>query len=266
LIGFVPERTARAEEPFRFRGKSPRRTSSPELATISASECIIKFFCRLNCELRLNASVGTAGKLTEIYHITHVDNLRAILRAGGLHSDRQAQDLQCTRIGHQHIKARRLNRRVPLAPGGTVGDYVPFYFAPRSPMLYAINGGYVEGYQGGQEPVLHLRSSAEAVNDAGLRWVFTEGHAEIAYSDFFGDLADLDKVDWDVMKSRYWNDTNEDPDRKRRRQAEFLVHQFFPWRLVSYIGVYDQSTRKKMIEILGNEGPDVGIEKGWYYW
>jgi hypothetical protein len=29
--------------------------------------------------------------------------------------------------------------------------------------------------------------------------------------------------------------------------------------------VYDQSTRKKVIEILGNEGPDVGIEKGWYY-
>ena len=204
-------------------------------------------------------------ELTDIYHITHLENLPAVLRAGGLHCDREAQNLKCTRIGHQHIQARRLNRRVPQPPGGTVGDYVPFYFAPRSPMLYAINGGFVEGYQGGQEPVIHLRSSAEAVNDAGLRWVFTEGHAEIAYTDFFDNLADLDKVDWRVMDSRYWNDTDEDPDRKRRRQAEFLVHQFFPWHLVSYIGVYDQSVREKVAKIVGNNGPAVGVEGGWYY-
>jgi len=132
-------------------------------------------------------------------------------------------------------------------------------------MLYAINGGYVDGYVGGQKPVLHLRSSAEAVDRAALPWVFTEGHAEIAYTDFFNELRDLNKVDWQVMNSRYWNDTDEDPDRKRRRQAEFLVYQFFPWRLVSYIGVYDQSVKEKAVKILGNDGPNVGIEKGWYY-
>ena len=177
--------------------------------------------------------------MTRIYHITHVGNLPGIIAEGGIHCDRVAQTKQHSRIGHQHIKIRRLARRVPLAPHGTLGDYVPFYFAPRSPMLYAIAGGFVEGHDEGQESVIYLVSSAEAVDTAGLQWVFTEGHAEIAYTDFFDDLRHLSKVDWDLMKAKYWRDTDEDPDRKRRRQAEFLVHQLFPWNIVECIGVYN---------------------------
>ena len=88
-------------------------------------------------------------------------------------------------------------------------------------MLYVISRGGVEGYTDGQEPVIHLRSTAEAVKKAGLSWVFTEGHADMGYTDFFDDLKDLDKIDWDLMQARYWHDTNNDPDRTRRRQAEF---------------------------------------------
>ena len=89
-------------------------------------------------------------------------------------------------------------------------------------MLFAISRGAVEGYAEGQNPVIYLCSTVETVQQARLRWVFTEGHADMDYTDFFDDLKDLDKVDWALMKQRYWNDTNDDPDRKRRRQAEFL--------------------------------------------
>jgi hypothetical protein len=200
-----------------------------------------------------------------IYHITHVNNLQGIIAEGGLHCDRAAQDLKSVNIGHQHIKQRRLNRPVPLPPGGTVGEYVPFYFAPRSPMLYVINRGGVEGYAEGQRPVIYLRSTVEAVEEAGLCWVFTEGHADMDFTDFFNDLKDLDKVDWPLMQSRYWHDTNDGPDRKRRRQAEFLVHNFFPWELVSYIGVYDRSIAETVGEIIKGGSPAVGIQRGWYY-
>jgi hypothetical protein len=203
--------------------------------------------------------------VTAIYHITHINNLRGIVEGNGLHCDRTAQALHSVNIGHQHIKARRLNRVVPLPPGGTVGDYVPFYFAPRSPMLYAINGGRVEGYNDGQRPVVYLCSTVEAVNQAGLQWVFTEGHAEIAYTDFFNDLADLDKVDWSVMKLKYWADTNDYPDRKRKRQAEFLVRNFFSWSLISYIGVFDQSISQSVTGLIKSNVPQIGIQRGWYY-
>lgn len=134
-------------------------------------------------------------------------------------------------------------------------------------MLYSIHGGFVEQYREGQRPVIHLTSSAESVAAAGLAFTFTEGHAELAYSSFYEDLAELDKVDWQVMKSKWWNDTVEDMDRKRRRQAEFLVHDFFPWELVSRIGVIDSGVAEQVNEILQGAAhrPTVAVERSWYY-
>lgn len=155
-----------------------------------------------------------------------------------------------------------------MAPGGCVGDYVPFYFAPRSPMLYAIHKGFVEGYNSGQSEVVHLVSSAEMVDEAGLHWVFSDGHAEMApLTAFYNSLEHLDKIDWDVMKSIYWNDTDADPDRKRRRQAEFLVHNFFPWELITSIGVNDRTTAIHVNKALekASHKPAVSAETSWYY-
>ncbi len=132
-------------------------------------------------------------------------------------------------------------------------------------MLYVISRGGVEGYAEGQQPVIYLQSTAEKVDEAGLNWVFTEGHADMGYTDFFDDFRDLTEVDWPLMKERYWHDTNDDPDRKRKRQAEFLVHQFFPWELVSYVGVYDRSVAERVSAIIGEEMPEIGIQPDWYY-
>jgi hypothetical protein len=134
-------------------------------------------------------------------------------------------------------------------------------------MLYSIHGGYVEQYREGQRPVVHLTSSAESIMAAGLAFTFTDGHAELAYSSFYEDLADLDKVDWQVMKSKWWNDTVEDMDRKRRRQAEFLVHDFFPWELVTKIGVIDDGVAEQANTILQGAAhfPTVVVEGSWYY-
>ncbi len=166
--------------------------------------------------------------MTAIYHITHLRNLPNIINDGGLWCDQvvMQRKLAYVSIAHQHIKDRRARKAVPGAPGGKLADYVPFYFAPRSPMLYAINMGNVQDYADGQRPIVHLVSSAEAVQVAGLPFTFTDGHAEMDISRFFTDLHDLDKVDWEMMQAKYWNDTLQDGDRKRRRQAEFLVHQF----------------------------------------
>jgi len=207
--------------------------------------------------------------VTDIFHITHVRNLEPIIQHGGLYCDRMRAEQQLASVGiaHNHIKERRARRRVPTCWRGTLADYVPFYFAPRSPMLYSIHGGYVEQYREGQRPVVHLASSAESIAAAGLAFTFTEGHAELAYSSFYDDLADLDKVDWQVMKSRWWNDTVEDMDRKRRRQAEFLVHGFVPWELVTKIGVIDDGVAEEVNEILrrGVHRPTVVVKGSWYY-
>ncbi len=200
-----------------------------------------------------------------IYHITPVDNLPGIIKKGGLYCDRDAKKIEFVSIGHKHIKERRENKKVPKGAGGAVSDYIPFYFAPRSPMLYVIHRGGVDGYSGGQTPIVHLCSSTEAVVKACLDFVFTEGQAAMSYTDFFDDLNDLSKIDWPLMQSRYWNDSDDDPDRCRRRQAEFLVHTFFPWKLVSEIGVCNTATAQKVHEILNGNKPPVTVRQGWYY-
>lgn len=91
-------------------------------------------------------------------------------------------------------------------------------------MLFALHKGYVEGYDQGQTPVVHLVSSVERIRATGHRFVFTDGHATMAFTRFFDEIRHLDQVDWPLMQETYWNDTDEDPDRKRRRQAEFLVY------------------------------------------
>lgn len=130
-------------------------------------------------------------------------------------------------------------------------------------MLYSIHGGYVEQYRDGQRPVVHLVTSAEAVGAAGLAFTFSEGHSEMAYSVFYEDLADLAKIDWVVMRSTWWNDTLENMDRKRRRQAEFLVHEFLPWTLVRKIGVIDTAMADDVNLILENatHRPQVAVER-----
>jgi hypothetical protein len=135
-------------------------------------------------------------------------------------------------------------------------------------MLYAIHKGFVDGYDRGQSEIVHLVSSVEAVGKADLRWVFTDGHAEMApLTEFYDNLRHLDQIDWEIMEATYWHDTDEDPDRKRRRQAEYLVRDFFPWKLVASVGVHNQTIADRVREILENvkHKPDVQITRGWYY-
>lgn len=42
------------------------------------------------------------------------------------------------------------------------------------------------------------------------------------------------------MKDQYWGNTDDDGDRKRRRMAEFLVRDFFPFNLVTGIAAYSE--------------------------
>lgn len=207
---------------------------------------------------------------TPIYHITHINNLTSILKSGGLIANGRLrrQGINYLDIAHEGIQDRRARTCVPCGAGRVLHDYVPFYFAPRSPMLYAIHRGNVKAYQQGQRPVIHLVSEAEAIEAEDLAFAFTDGHAVIHYTQFFDDLNELDYViDWEIMQERYWRDTEEDGDRTRRRQAEFLVYQFCPWTLITEIGVINSTTQTQVQQILQNfnHQPTVRVYSNWYY-
>lgn len=208
--------------------------------------------------------------MTAIYHITHIDNLPAILALGELLSDTMIRTLglQAQCIAHGHIKQRRQQTPVSMAPGGMVSDYVPFYFCPRSPMLYAIHGGSVEGYPGGQGRVLHLVADAEAVEASGAQCVHTDGNAASQPRRFFAGTSQLETaLSWDVIRSNSWGNTADDNDRKRRKQAEFLVWQHVPWSAVSRIGVIDDTIGREVAALLAGSAhrPQIETQRTWYY-
>ena len=213
--------------------------------------------------------MSSKGNSTYIYHITHIQNLPKILNVGCLWCDnaRKEQNLETQGIAYEAIKARRSRRPVPTCQGGFVADYVPFYFASRSPMLYAIHRGTVDNYQGGQESILHLVSKIELVDAENLPFTFTNGHAEMALTEFYESLDDLDKVDWDLMKSDRWNDTENDMNRKGRRQAEFLVHNRFPVKLIAGIGVMSDRIKNEVEAILKASNVEISVKvlPNWYY-
>ncbi len=83
-------------------------------------------------------------------------------------------------------------------------------------------------------------------------------------------LSQLEKIDWNLMEEIYWADTREDMDRSRRRQAEFLVHRFFPWNLFIEIGVMNAEIAEVIKGSVGTSQhrskiPPIVIVPQWYY-
>src|SRR5215510_5718233 len=125
-------------------------------------------------------------KNIKIYHITHLDNLERIVESDCLYSDAKRIELglDCNLVGMSTIKRRRLEElEVDCHPGTMVGEYVPFYFCPRSVMLYLLHMGNHPDvtYKGGQQPIVHfqadLNRTIEWADEHGVAWAFSNGNA-----------------------------------------------------------------------------------------
>ncbi|MCH7871628.1 MAG: DUF4433 domain-containing protein [Planctomycetes bacterium] len=208
---------------------------------------------------------------TRIVRFVHVDNLEVCMRRGGLHAPNHTPNdgLTYRTIHNVEIQAKRRVERIPCGPRGTIHDYVSFYFGYLSPMMFQLKTGRVPGYSDGQEPLIYLVTTAQAVQAAGVDYVFSDGHGIAVFTNWFDDLADLDKVDWSMVEQRYWSDNVNDMDRQRRKQAEFLIHGTCDWVLISEIAVIDGSMKARVDAILADFAESlrqpVVVRNDWYY-
>jgi hypothetical protein len=209
---------------------------------------------------------------TPVFRIIHEDNLSTLLRRGGLHAANHTPNdgLPYRTIHNVDIQNVRHARLIPCGPGGTIHDYVPFYFGFLSPMLFQLKTGRVPGYNEGQGSLIYLQTTIQAVVAAGRRFVFSDGHGIAAFTNWFDDLARLDKVDWDMVYQRYWRDEVNDMDRQRRKQAEFLIHEFCPWDIMLDITVFNASAKARVETVLNGFPAEqrklVNINTEWYYY
>ncbi|MCO5310394.1 MAG: DUF4433 domain-containing protein [Austwickia sp.] len=203
-----------------------------------------------------------------LFHITRLEHLPSIAQHGlCCDADAHADGRLTVEIGNIEIKDRRKHRSVPAGPGGMVADYAPFYFAERSPMLFAIHRGNVSTYAEGQVGVVYLCSTLERVRALGLPWVATDRNAVLRLAKFTDDQNDLaDLIDWDIMRVRYWSDSQDD---KERRQAELLVHRRVPWEAIEFIGTRTEADLSRVRQALAtlevSHVPRSDVRGRWYF-
>lgn len=204
----------------------------------------------------------------KIYHIVHVDKLASISADGRLWSDLVLEQRKPpgTIIGMNHIKERRKQKALPSHPNLKVGECVPFYFGPRSVMLYMMHVRNSElAYKGGQEPIVHLVADLQAAvawaTANGKRWAFTLSNAGSNYFEDRTDLNQLGEISWDAVTTKYWQSCRD------AKQAEFLVEREFPWDLVEEIAVCNPATAQLAAQAVATatHRPNVQIRPAWYY-
>lgn len=202
-----------------------------------------------------------------IWRILHRDNFSWVLE-NGLHcGNSAAKSATWVNIGNEELIGRRHHRPVPIEPGGTLSDYVPFYFTPFSPMMYNIYTGRGGVPRRENEEIIILVSTMHTIKENGHRFAFTDRHAYPVTSRYFNDLNSLGEIDWPLLQARNFKRNPDDPAQIERYQAEALVYQHLP--ITSLIGVicYTSDQKRDMEAELKLRGLSLDVHRmqGWYF-
>lgn len=202
-----------------------------------------------------------------IWRIVHRDNLPWILD-NGLHCGNSGVHApNWVHIGNPELISKRATHPVPVGRRGYLNDYVPFYFTPFSPMLKNIHSGYGGIRQRANDEIVILVSSLYKVQQQLLPFVFTDGHAYYAWSNFYTDLSDLDKIDWAIIQNRDFKRNPDDPAKFERYQAEALIHQHCPIAALEGMVCYTENTKLIIDNWLHQRGMNMPVyaRPGWYF-
>jgi hypothetical protein len=190
-----------------------------------------------------------------LFRIVHQNNL-AYLLANGLH----VYNPHFVSIGNSTLIEQRADYNVPVVPpNGYLGNYIPFYFGYRSPMLYNIVTGYNGIQQYPQEEIVYLCCDLQDLVASGVEWCFTDGHAKNKTTQFFNNLKDLNKVDWNTVCAKEWRNTEQDLDHMRRKQAEFLAKGNVFANNISNIVVYNKNAKIFVDNVLNSLSLQINI-------
>jgi hypothetical protein len=198
-----------------------------------------------------------------IFRIMHRDNMAEVW-ARGCDCKSATPGKKYTQIGNLELISKRDSRVVPCAPGGTLSDYVPFYFTPFTPMLYNIKTGFGGVQKRPMEEIVILISSLHTLKNLGVPFVFSDRHAYLKIALFSNDLANLDWIIWPTLQAR--NFRKDDLDRFEKYQAEALVHRHMPLSALTGVVCYNDSVRADMQAAADARGAAVKIIKqpNWY--
>jgi hypothetical protein len=202
-----------------------------------------------------------------IFRITHRDNLEWILDHG-LHARNGAlSDPNFRKIGNRELIEKRKDKPVPAGNGGTLSDYVPFYFTPCSIMACNINTGHNGIEYIPNDDILIFSLSLRSMPMHSLSFVLTDQHAYNALAQFFTDLDHLNRIDWKILQNRDFKRDSDLPQKTDKYQAEALIWKHLPINCIETIGCHSEGVRNEVRHQLTKRGLNIEAKakKGWYF-
>lgn len=194
-----------------------------------------------------------------IYRILHIENIPHILKNGITHKNSPNFDPSFMSIGDLSLINNRATRQVNIDNGKTfntvetitLGNYTPFYFGVKMPMLYVIqNGGNFVEKANKPEDIIYIACSVQSIVDSSLVYYFSDGHA----TDFLTTFYNKDKilglpqiVDWNAIKTPYWGG-QDSLNIKRKKQAEFLVSGDIPSSFIVGYGCFNIVSKQRLLD------------------
>jgi len=194
-----------------------------------------------------------------LFRIVHIDNVEYLLRNGIFNVHHAQADPDYINIGDRTLISQRDDYAVKLAGYGNLGDYVPFYFGTLSPMLLNIKTGHRGILMRPQADIVYICCKLDQIARECPCWFFTDGHAKSAITEYYTSLDDLSHVDWKMVSERYFSNKEDDYDRMRRKQAEFLVKEHVPVNCIGSIVVLNEEKRLHLQRIVDNLNLSISV-------
>ena len=182
------------------------------------------------------------------FHMTDIRNLESIITNGLLSTNKKNKlGIEHVNIANMSIQNRRAEMNVPCGKGGKVHDYVPFYFSSLNPMLL----GVLNKKNQDQPFIIFLCLKISKLES--LSAVFTDASANTTEPPhFYDDVADLDKLSWELIDSKKWSFADEND--RHKKMAEALVYEKVDFTQVDCIVVYNEWVKKNVDKILKEAG------------
>lgn len=149
---------------------------------------------------------GVQPNIVSVYRIVHIHNVEYLLSYGMFTKNHAQADPNYINIGDSELIAQRNTYPVGInPPNGVLGDYVPFYFGPLSPMLFNIKTGHRGIRNRPQSEIVYIVCEVNMLISNCDDWCFTDGHAKNKITEFYNDVNDFDAVDWNMVSERQWS-------------------------------------------------------------
>ncbi len=193
--------------------------------------------------------------ITELYYITHIDNLASILAHGVLsHAKMEAEGVHSTPIYDVEIVSRRNSKTTP--DKRNLWSYANLYFQPRNAMMYRVV------HEKDPKNLAVIGVSSKVFNEQGL--FITDGNAAHETTQFYHPSKGLEilRQQWSIIRNDWWN---RDDGSKRKIMAACLIPEQVKPEYIQNIYVASNSARDAIQKNIGDVNIAVSSEPDMFF-